>query len=228
MRKISLTLFLLGTITVHLFSQEEIIGKWYAINRSGLIEVKFTHDSLEMRTLYSALRAKGYEKDKKRHAGIFKLNDKFLVVFQEKKIENKFRAMTLCNFKEGESIEIAANGVTDVTGTIDELVKLSIGDTTTLYGNLIYSESFISVMKRMKDIEQMTLQDFKRFLENFIRERKANKDLRDNIAGTQGHQLITRILFEMGYNPINGVDVVDRYFEKFINDPEVKELLKQI
>lgn len=227
MRKLCLTLFVLATITVDLFSQEEIIGKWYAINRSGLIEVKFTHDSLEMRALYSDFRAKGYEKDKKRHAGIFKLKDKFLIVFPEK-MENKFRVMTLCNFKKGESIEIAVNGVNRVAETIDELVKLSSADTTILYGNVIYSESFISVMKKMKDIEQMTLQDFKKFLTNLIRRKKAYEDLGDNMAGTQSYQLITRILFEMGYNPINGIDVVDQHFEKFISDPEVKELLKDL
>jgi hypothetical protein len=32
----------------------------------------------------------------------------------------------------------------------------------------------------------------------------------------------------MGYNPINGIDVVDRHFEKFISDPEIKELLSQL
>jgi hypothetical protein len=195
MKKIHVPLFILTLITADLFSQEEIIGKWYAINRSGLIEVEFTNDSLIMRTLYSDLSTKGFEKDKKRHSGIFKLKDKFLIVFPEKNKENKFRAMTLSNFKNGESIEIAANGVKEVTGTIDELVKLSSADTTTLYGNIIYSHNFISVMKKMKDIEQMTLQDFKSFLTIFIRRKNTYEGLADNMAGTQGYQLIIRILF---------------------------------
>ncbi len=190
--------------------------------------MKLTSDSLEMRTLYSDLRKKDFEEDNKSHSGIFKLSGKFLIIFPDKRNNNQYIAMTLFNFKDRESIEIAANGINEVTGTIDELIKLSSKDTTTLYGNIIYHEHFIPVLNKMKDVEQMTLQDFKIFLKNFIQKRNNFKDLKDNMVGTLTYQLITRTLCEMGYNPINGMGIVDRHFEKFIEDPEVKELLKDI
>ena len=125
-------------------------------------------------------------------------------------------------------MEIAANGIQAVAGTADELIKLSSEDTTTLYGIIIYNEHFMPTLKKKKDIEQMTLEDFKEFLKHFIKKKETFKDLKENMAGTLTYQLITRTLFDIGYNPINGVDVVDRVFEKFSDDPEVKELLKKI
>jgi len=99
MKKINLLIFIFAITTIDVFSQG-VSGKWYAVNRGGLIEFEFTNDSLKMSTLFADFRTKDSEKDAKRHAGIFKLNDKFIVVFPDQSKENNYRAMTLFNVKD--------------------------------------------------------------------------------------------------------------------------------
>ena len=142
MKRIHLRLLILTLITTDMFSQD-ISGKWYTINRSGLIEIRLTNDTLETRALHSDFRPKGFKSEKKEHSGIYKLKDKFLVVLPNKDKENQYTALTIFHVKDRESAEIAANGNKAFTRTIDELIKLSSEDTTTLYGITIYSEHHI-------------------------------------------------------------------------------------
>jgi hypothetical protein len=72
-----LTILLL-TISINGLTQD-ILGKWYMINRSGLIEFKITKDSLLSRGLFSDLRPKGREGEAKSYKSIVTLDNKVLL-----------------------------------------------------------------------------------------------------------------------------------------------------
>jgi hypothetical protein len=208
---------------------QDIFGKWYGINDDGLTELDISVDTLKGQVLKTG-ENKGFERTNIKHSGIFNIKDKTIIVFADNKSSSTttYRALTFFNIKDKVSMEIAANGITTATNTIDELVNLSKSHKEELFGNIIFSKGYLVVLGRLKDIELMTLDEFKLFLKNYVDKIKQIRDREQLMPGTFQNQLITRNLIEIGFNPMNRKDWFDRFLEKYLADKEVEELWRKM
>lgn len=208
---------------------QNIFGKWYGINDDGLVELDISSDSLKGQ-IFQTGEDKGFEKMRIKHSGIFNIDNKTIIVIPHYDSSNSmtYLAMTICNIKDRISMEIATNGINTATKIIEELIYLNKSRHEELFGNIIFSKEYLVVLGRLKDIELMTLDEFKLFLKNYVGAVEKFKDRERLMPGTFQNQLVTTNLIAMGFNPMNRGSWFDRFLEKYLSDKEVKELRKKM
>ncbi|MFI5407250.1 MAG: hypothetical protein ACHQ1D_12170 [Nitrososphaerales archaeon] len=228
MRKLPL-IFLSLMLTVVQGNSQDILGKWFGISEKYLAEFTVDHDSVRVQMLDARQSAEGHERGNFKHSGIYNIKDKKIIVIVE--VKNKegiqYRAMTFFNIQKNSSIEMAANGVTRATKTIKELVDLSNQDTTKLlFGNVFYHKDRIQEFEKLKDLEAMSVDDFKIYLTDFVKKRDSYSDMELLMPGTFHDQIVNETLIQLGYNPLFRNDWENRFFEKYLSDKEVREIYR--
>lgn len=230
--KKQITLFILLTITQTSFSQD-VIGKWYMVNRSGLIEMIITKDSISTQKIFADFKSKGDKKESVSLAKIEKLNDRILLICRTKKDNSKFSAITVFNYSEKEHFQQAWNAPDTITDNISALIELNKKSNKKLFGYNCYSEKYMDALKKLKPIEDMPINDAKSYFTlyiNKIKETEAEfaKEPVSYMGGTSHNfQIITQALFEIGYNPIQNSRTVSPLFEKYYKEPEIKKLIEE-
>jgi hypothetical protein len=228
MNKISAILLIL-TMTITEAKSQEILDKWYGIGENNLAEFIVDKDSIKVQMLDSRQSNTGHERGNIKHFGIYDVGDKTIIVVADKsnKEEQQYLAMTFFNVRENQSIELAANGQTKPTKTIKELIDAIGKDETKLFGNVFYSEEKIKEFERLKDLETMSLDEFKRYLKKFIEKRDRNSFMEQLMTGTFRDQIINKTLIELGYNPMFRKGWENRFFEKYLSDKDVGEIYRE-
>lgn len=226
MKKI-LILILLSTIAIKVNAQD-IVGKWYGIEKDRLIEFKITSDSLKIRAVDLDFRSKeGYEELNGAHDGIYPLKDKVLILFDKNNL--RYSAITIFNVKEKESLEIASNGFNKVADTKEELIELSNKDTTNLKTEmLIFNEHYVPFLKILKNVDMMSVEEFKTLLQMFISRKVQYQNDQGYVSSVMWFRCTSRILVEMGYNPLIDVEKLNGLFRKFSHDDDVKDLSNKL
>lgn len=232
-----LLLILISLSLSYCFSQNEqnIVGKWYMINKSGFVEFTISNDSLFNEKLFPDFSSKSTGK---RAAGIVErvnLKDRILLLGENPKNTSEFYTlMTLAPSEKGNSLKYIWNGI-DSISTIKTITKLNQDDDRQLLSFDLYSKEYLDTFNKKKSIDKMTLSDFKKYLEIYFSNLKvASAEYKKNIKAYYGEassfnfQISISSLLEMNYNPIQTSKSINSLFAMYIEKNEVKELIKKL
>ncbi|AIZ42461.1 hypothetical protein M666_13275 [Cellulophaga baltica 18] len=205
------------------------------INKSGFVEWTITKDSLLNKKLYPNFNQKGkggfnYSISKK-----IKLEDRVLLIGKNPKNPAEFYTlMTLTSSEKDKSIKYVWNGI-DSISNIKTITKLNQNDKRQLLGYDLYSKDYLETFKEKKSLDKMNLSDFKKYLKIYSKNLKvATEEYKKNIKGYYGeassfnYQITVSSLLELDYNPIQTSDSMNSLFKKFMENEEVKLLLKEL
>jgi len=205
------------------------------VNRSGLIQMTITTDSIKTQRLSPDFKPKQNKQvNGDAYYEIINLNDRLLIIGKSKKDTAKFSATTIINFTDKKYFQIAWNIPDTAAYEIKTLVDFFQKDTRQLWGYTVYSEHYVDTLMSMKSIETMSLTDFKKYLNVYVNKMKdMKKDMENTEFGYMGvfslnFQVISQSLYDIGYNPLQNIGTVETLYKKFHEDKGVKRLLKKI
>ena len=215
-------------------SSQDLIGKWYMVNRSGLVETEITKDSITFNQIFSNFT----EKSSRSKTGInilkkVKQKDRTIFIYQSEKGSTKFFALLFSSLQKNKTIKLIWNGL-DKSETIDELIELNKNDKKTLYGYNLYSKDHVEELKKRKSIKSMSLADFKGYLSAYFKKVKLPlsemEKLPQSFLGpfTFNTQIISQTLLELGYNPIQDSEPLENLYKKYMEVPEIKILIEEL
>ncbi len=235
MKKLLLVLFSICLMNCFSQTEQNIDGKWYLINKSGYVEFTITKDSLINRKLFSNFKPKNNKKRAIKITEKILLKDRTLLLGENlEKSSEYYTIITLVASKDKNYAEYIWNGI-DSIASIKTLTKINQNDNRQLLGYNLYKKEHLETLKRMKSIENMTLQDFKKYLETFSKNIKiAMTEYKKNIKGYYGEassfnfQIGLQSLLQIGYNPIQDSNTLNSIFEKFLRNKEIKEFMKTL
>ncbi|MEO0471984.1 MAG: hypothetical protein AAF206_20320 [Bacteroidota bacterium] len=231
MKKLSLILLLIGFfIKGH---SQDLIGKWYMMNRSGLIECEITEDSILTRQLFLDFKPKPKPGKAQAYFKTQNLGDRVLLITKAMKDTALFSAFVATNVENRKSFYLAWNVLDTATTTIDALISIHQQDKRELSGFLFFHEDFIASLQKLRPIDAMTLQDFKKFAQNYVDRIKNTQEAfaqynTGYIVITYNFQTMIQALFEIGYNPLQSMATLETPFVKFSTDPEVEMIWKEV
>ena len=136
-----------------------LIGNWYMVNRSGLIEFSITKDSIKTRKVYSDLTPKEKRVQSFSYLKTVKLIDRILIVFKTDSL--KYSAMTIMNINEKKHFQLVWNSIDTSVNDIETLIEINKNDNKQLFGYYVFSEHYIDTLHQMKSIDSLSLSDFK-------------------------------------------------------------------
>ena len=205
------------------------------INKSGFVEWTITKDSLFNKKLYPNFNQKGKGGFAFGISKKIKLADRVLLIGENPKNPSEFYTlMTLAPSEKEKSLKHIWNGI-DSISNIKTITKLNQNDNRQLLGYDLYSKEHLETFKEKKSIDEMTLEDFKKYLEIYLRNLKiATAEYKKNIKGYYGeassfnYQIVISSILEMDYNPIQTSNSMNSLFAKYMDNDEVKELMKKL
>ncbi len=216
-------------------TEQNIEGKWYLINKSGFAEFTITKDSLINKKLFSNFEQKNNrERAVKISEKVF-LKDRILLLGENPKNSSEYYTlMTLVPSKDKNIVEYVWNGI-DSISSIKTLKKINQNDNRKLLGYNLYTKEYLETLRTKKSIENMTVEDFKKYLEIFSKnieiattEYKKNKKGNYGEASSFNFQIGSQTLLELDYNPIQDSNTMNSMFSKFMENEEVKEFMKTL
>ena len=110
----------------------------------------------------------------------------------------------------------------------EELVDLSTKDTATLVGNVFFHKDYMQVLRGLKKLSAMSIDEFKIYLRTVVAKKSTHAYREKYMPATFQDRLINEILIEMGFNPINRKYWFNRMLEENLSDKEVEALSKKI
>ncbi|WP_139959427.1 hypothetical protein [Flavicella sediminum] len=235
MKKLLLILVSISFLNCTSQNDQNIDGKWYLINKSGFVEFTITKDSLINRKLFSDFNKKN---NRKRAIKITKkvfLKDRILLLGENPKSpKDNYTLMTLVQTQGGNYMKYVWNGI-DSISSIKTITKINQNDSRQLLGYNLYTKEYLDTLKTMKPIDNMTIADFKKYLEIFSENLKVSMtEYKKNIKGNYGQassfnfQIGLQTLLELGYNPRQNSDTINSMFSKFMKNDDIKEFMKTL
>jgi hypothetical protein len=202
------------------------------VNRSGLIEMTITEDSIITRKLFPDFKVKENKNvESIAYVEFVKLDDRILLIKKNSETA-KFTTITMANLSN-KQCQIIWNVPDTVTTDVETLVEIHRNDNRKLFGYNMYSREYIDSLKKMKPIESMTLMEFQDFMSIYIRKIKETESDFEiyNKAylgfSSYNFQIISQSLLEFKVNPIQNIGTVDEIFKKYYNDPKVQLMVEE-
>ena len=216
-------------------AEQNINGKWYLINKSGFAEFTITKDSLINQKVFSNFDKKYKSKRAVKISEKIFLKDRILLLGKNPKDPTEYYTlMTLVPSKNKNYVEYIWNGI-DSISSIKTLTKINQNDSRKLLGYNLYTKEYLETLKTKKSVENMTIEDFKKYLELFSENLKiVMTEYKKNIKGYYGEassfnfQICLQTLLQLGYSPIQDSNTMNSMFSKFMKSEEVKELMKTL
>ncbi|NMH27822.1 hypothetical protein [Flavobacterium silvaticum] len=229
MKTITVVFFVLICIST---SAQSLNGKWFMINRSGLIEFTISNDSAKSCKLTPELVQKPQSEQKYAIEKIVALSDRTLVIRKPEKKPELFSASVIIDINQPKYFQTAWN-VRDTTfANIDELVAFHKKDIRKLFGYYAFSEDYLRKVQQLKQLPDMTLEEFRQFIITYKEKLQAvSADAEKYASYLSGFslnmQIISQSLLDIGFNPIQNSGSVDIIFEKYMDDPSLQDLIPQ-
>ncbi|MEO9893194.1 hypothetical protein [Aurantibacter sp.] len=220
-------------VAIHCNSQE-LIGKWYMQNSTGLLETEITKDSITFNEMSSSFNTTTNEgKTGIKILKKVKQAKKTLFIYQYEDDKSEFQTLVFTPFQKNEIIKFIWNGI-ETAESINMLVKSNKNNSSTLYGYNLYSKEYIDELKKRKSVESMTLQDFIKYLSVYFEKLKTQDSetikLRRSYLGASHYKMdiISQTLLELEYNPIHNIIIIENLYQKYIQEPEVQTFLDDL
>lgn len=223
---IVIILILLSSST---FSQD-LEGKWYMVNRSGVIEFNVSEDSLTSEKLFVDLMPKRGIESQEKIVGKLTIDSLRIIIIQD---GDNYKPMTFISCKEDSLVKLVWN-LPDTSFTeIKEIKQYYQSIDKELLGYNLFSKSYKTILEERKTPSTLTQEEFKDFLKNYIL--KSQNELVESDLFTTGylgfstynHQIITQTLYELNYNPFQTSNSMEMNFRTYKDDPEIKEIIEE-
>lgn len=203
------------------------------VNRSGVIEMTISQDSITNRKLFTDLSPKDNRVESNQIIQTIQLKDRILLISRAKNDSTKFTAMTVINYSSKKHFQLTWNGLDTVANTIESLIEINSNDNRQLYGYYVFSDEFIDTLRKMKPIQEMTLNDFKKYSRVYVDKVKMTRKEFEkyNIgygAATYNFQLITQSLYDIGFSPLQNTMTIEPVYEKYFDDPEIQAIMGEL
>lgn len=208
-------------------------GKWYMVNRSGLLEMNFSEDSITHRKYFTDLTPENDGVSSLQLIKTVHLDDRILLILRSEGDTTSYSSMTLINFSENRCFQMAWNAPDATSNSIDSLIEINANDHRKLFGYNFFSEHYLDSLNSMKNMGEMPLPDFRKFTRQFVDRIKMTRTEFEKInagyaAIVYDFQLLTQSLYAIGYNPLQNSGTVEPLMKKYFNDPEVQSIVNEL
>jgi hypothetical protein len=223
-------LVLIIVLTSFLSYGQSLDGKWYMINRSGVIEFDLSKDSLTREKLFVDLKKKrGVESQKKVHQEILK--DSLIIKIVER--DSLYSPITFVLCKKDSLIKQVWNLPDTSFKRINQIELYYKELNKDLLGYNLFSSSFKNQLETRRNPDSLSLEEFNEFLIHYFKKAEVESvEAEKYVTGYLGfssynHQIITQTLFELNYNPFQNSGFMDSNFRLYMEEPEIKKLLEK-
>jgi len=215
---------------------DSFLGTYYMINKSGFVEWTITKDSVFNQKLFPDFSKKRTKKTSFYIEKQIHLEDRILLVNKDDKNEALYKTQMTLGLEEKEKhIKFVLNAI-DTTSNLKTIIKLNEEDTNLLLGFNLYTREQIDAFASMRPIESMTISEFKNYLKALFEKMKlaTSEFSKSNYNGVYGmsssfnFQMVCQVLSEIGFSPVQNSKTTDALFKKYMENPEIKELLKSL
>lgn len=143
--------------------------------------------------------------------------------------------MTLSYTDKDNYIKQVVNSI-DTIANLETIIRLNENDERPLIGFHWYSKEELVSLEKKKPIENMTLNEFKSFQKALFKKIKIAlpEFLKSSFNGVYGmnssfnFQMVLQTLLREGFNPIQNSKTIDALFKKYLENPEIKELMEDL
>jgi hypothetical protein len=232
-------IFLIATLLTTALTakcQNSLQGKWYFFSRNRIVQLNITKDTLTNQQLNWDLTLRNpYKKpeiqiiDKQVTA-----NENIYLYHTNPKDTLKRISLSTIKIIHPEKELIIAFNATDTSFTDTSLARQYIlKDVDKKYGLTFFSESEIQRLRKQKNIDKMTVQDFKLYVDKVLVFRTELDSLSKLPHSPNGllyyaYSMMRIIIGELGYNPLVTDSEFEMFMQHFQNDPQTKELYDKL
>lgn len=207
---------------------QQLRGRWYMINRSGLIETTIGADSVRFRELFLDMTPKSKDRSwATPYVQQLNLPDRSLLVLRH---PHGYAALTYFAVQPGRQLRLAWNVPDTVVATLDGLLALHRQPGPSLLGDVLYHADTLAALRAQPAVETMPLPAFRELVRS-LRELivatapQARRRRGAYAFATHNNQLATQAVAAIGYNPLVYHIAFDALFLKYQDDPAVQSLL---
>lgn len=232
MIRFSLLFSLLLTTAITAICQDSLQGKWYLFSRNGIVQLNVTNDSLINQQLNWDLTNKNPNRENE-----IKIIEKqvranenlYLYLTNPQDSLKRLSLSTVKIIEPKKEIIIAINATDSSFSDISHIEQYISKDVNEKYGLTFYSESEINRLQKQKNIDKMTVEDFKLYAGKVIVFRTELDSLSKLPNAPNGllyysYSMMRIIIGQLGYNPMIANSEFGMFIERFQNDPETKEI----
>lgn len=234
-RLILLTASLIAT-ALNTKCQDSLQGKWYSLSSYGIVEWTITKDSLISQETDWDLKLRSTGKE-----SIIKMIDRkvmangniYLYLTSPKDSIKHLSLSTIKIVKPKKEIIIVINTIGDSFTDTSIIRKLISNDADKKYGYIFYSEPEIHRLQKQKNIENMTIEDFKLYASKLFKFEAEIDSLSKlpnspNISLDFKFSMLLNIIGQIGYNPLLTNRETREFIDRFYSNPETKEISKRL
>jgi hypothetical protein len=207
-------------------------GNWYSPGRNGFLRMQIRNDSLLSERVNTDMVSQG-RLTPRMHIQKITEKDKNIYLFTRPDSAGKIRITTLTNFLEDKQFDVAINGINKSFKSLAEAEAILPKDNFEKFGYTWYSEKEVERLKKLKALGSMKKDEFISFIKEYLPSKRSAIKAAEAKFGTAGasiaeSQALSRILIKNGYNPMLPAGELEKLFEKYQDDQEVKPLLEKL
>lgn len=223
--------------------QNNIVNEWYTPVRNKFLKIIIKNDSIILTKQSFNLK----EESKYSHEGLFKIESKifktnqFSFVVSENVIvdknlniettENKtqYKTLTFNLDPLTNTLFMSINSLDSTFVNVESAKSFLNTEPTNQFRIKLYDKIAIEEEVVKKDFNDITLVDFKKYLQDIIEFDKANKlDRKYKFNYIYKESVIRDIISKNGYNSLVSGRTIEKIVEKYSNEIEVKKLMEEI
>jgi len=238
----TLTLARLNILAVFLFflssnapGQNYLQGKWYMFSRNRIIEFNFSKDSLKTKQLnWDMSRRDHNEPETQIITNLTKANGNiYLYVKILGDTTSQIRINTLRVTHPDKEMIIVLNATEKLFTNRDSIQQYIKNDLDIKYGLTLYSDSEIQRLRQLKELAEMTIDDFKKYAGKvlyFRTELDSLSKLPNAPSGLlyYGYSMLRVFLGQLGYNPLATDKEYSDFIKQFQSNPATKEIVEKL
>lgn len=236
MIRLTLLIASLFVTTLKAKCQDGLQGKWYLFSRNQIVQLTITKDSLINQQLNWDLTIRNPDRETE-----IQIIDKqvtangniYLYLSKLKDTSTRISLSTIKIIDPKREIIIAINATDSSFADISLVKQYILKDTDKKYGLTFFSEPEIQRLRKQKNIDKMTVQDFKLYVDKvlmFRTELDSLSKLPNSPNGLlyYGYSMTRIIIGQLGYNPMVTNSGFEMFIKRFQNDPETKEICSKL
>jgi hypothetical protein len=146
---------------------------------------------------------------------------------------NQILVYTFNTIHPNEQMILAVNGASKPFTDTSSIEKYIAGDIDKKYGIILYSEKEIKQLKQQKSTSEMTVPDFKTYVDNVLKYRAELDSLSNSPNAPDdllyyGYSIIRDMIGKLGYNPLVTTEEYENFIKRFQDNPETRAIASKL
>lgn len=204
-------------------------------SRNRIVELSFSKDSLLTKQLnWDLTERERVERDTETILDVVSANGN--VYLLTRKPDDTTAQIGIMTFKVVDldrEIVLVLNSPDERFKHVDSIARYISTDTNDKYGITLYSYTEIQRLKSLPPINEMTVDDFKKYAESAFQFRTKLDSLSKLPNPPDGllyyaYSLSRIVLGRVGYNPMVTSEEYESFIRRFHNNPETKEIVEKL